>query len=351
VWRVIGQERAVAALQRGLAQGRRAHAYLFAGPPQVGKATLARELAQTLNCEGEEPPLASLRASPCQECRACRRIAAGIHADVQVVGVETGGNGGPQRGAAHKDIRIQQIREIERAVSLHPYEGRCRVIIIDPADAMNEEAQNAFLKSLEEPPPAVVFVLVTARPDALRPTIRSRCQRVDFSLLPVQQVEEALREQWQAEPRQAQLLARLSRGRLGWAVDALQDEEIMRVRREALMDGRTLPERSIQERFAYAGEVAARFSRDRSTVLAVLDLWRDWWRDVLLASAGCQEAVTNLDLSDILRAECTRYAPGQVTAYLRALAAAKRHLETNVNARLSLEVLMLELPVPAASAA
>lgn len=340
MWRVIGQERAVAALQRGLAQGRRAHAYLFAGPPQVGKATLARELAQALNCEGDD--------RPCQECNACRRIAGGIHADVQVVSVETGGDGGLQTGAVHKDIRIQQIREIERAVGLHPYEGRCRVIIIDPADVMNEEAQNAFLKPLEEPPPAVVFVLVTARPDALRPTIRSRCQRVDFSLLAVQRVEEALRERWQADPRQAQLLARLSRGRLGWAVDALQDEEIMRVRGVALMDGRTLPEGSIQERFSYAGEVAARFSRDRSTVLAVLDLWRDWWRDVLLTSAGCPEAVTNLDLSDILRSEASRYGPGEVADFLRALAVTKRHLQTNVNSRLALEVLMLELPAPAA---
>jgi DNA polymerase-3 subunit delta' len=313
----------------------------------VGKATLARELAQALNCEGDEPSFGSLRTGPCQECRACGRIAASIHADVQVVGVETGEDDGPRTGAGRKDISIHQIREIERAVGLHPYEGRCRVIIIDPADAMNEAAQNAFLKSLEEPPPAVVFVLVTARADALRPTIRSRCQRVDFSLLPVQRVEEALRERWQADGGQAQLLARLSRGRLGWAVEALQDEEILRVRREVLMDGRSLPARGIPERFAYAGEVAARFSRDRSTVLAVLDLWRDWWRDVLLASAGCPEAVTNVDLSDVLGAEASRYDSGQVAAFLRSLAATKRHLETNVNPRLALEVLMLELPVPA----
>jgi DNA polymerase-3 subunit delta' len=115
------------------------------------------------------------------------------------------------------------------------------------------------------------------------------------------------------------------------------------------MDGRKLPEGSIQERFAYAGELVARFSRDRSAVLALLDLWRDWWRDVLLTLGGCPEAVTNLDLSDILQGQASRYDPGQVAAFLRALAATKRHLETNVNPRLSLEVLMLELPAPAGS--
>jgi len=332
VWQTIGQDRAVAALQRGLAQGRRAHAYLFVGPPRVGKGTLALELAQTLNCEGAEPP--------CKECTPCRRIAAGIHADVQVVGVDV------SDGGVHKDISIDQIREVGRAVSLRPFEGRCRVIIIDPADAMNEAAQNAFLKTLEEPPPDVVFVLITSRPQALRPTIRSRCQRLDLSPLPVPDLEEALRQRWSLPPRQAQLLARLARGRPGWAIAAHQNEDMMRVRHEALMDIRALPDRTIQERFAYASEVASRFSRDRVTVLAVLDLWREWWRDILLLSSGCQDAITNLDLGDILRAEASRYHATQVIAFLRSLAASKRHLEQNVNPRLALEVLMLDLPAP-----
>jgi len=332
MWQTVGQDRAVAALQRGLAQGRQAHAYLFVGPPQVGKGTLALELAQALNCDGPEPP--------CGECTPCRRIAGGIHADVQVVTVETG-DGGP-----HKDISIDQIREVGRTVSLRPFEGRCRVIIIDPADAMNEAAQNAFLKTLEEPPPDVVFVLITSRPRAMRATIRSRCQQFEFSSLPVAKLEEALRERWSVAPRQAQLLARLSRGRLGWAIAARRDEEMMRVRHEALVDIRSLPERTIQDRFAYASEVAGRFSRDRVTVMAVLDLWREWWRDVLLASSGGQDAITNLDLGDILKAEADRYEPGQVIAFLRSLAASKRRLEENVNPRLALEVLMLDLPTP-----
>jgi DNA polymerase-3 subunit delta' len=246
----------------------------------------------------------------------------------------------------HKDISIDQIRELGRVVSLRPFEGRCRVIIIDPADAMNEAAQNAFLKTLEEPPPDVVFVLVTSRPQALRDTICSRCQRLDLSPLPVPQMEEALRQRWSVAPRQAQLLARLSRGRLGWAIAAHQDEEMMRVRHEALMDIRALPDRTIQERFAYASEVAGRFSRDRATVLAVLDLWRGWWRDVLLVSSGCQDAITNLDLGDILKAEASRYDADQVVAFLRSLAATKRRLEENVNPRMALEVLMLDLPAP-----
>jgi len=333
MWQTVGQDRAVAALQRALAGGRKAHAYLLAGPPQVGKATLARELAQALNCEGADPP--------CHECTPCRRIAAGIHADVQTVSVEADGD-----GAVHKDISIDQIREVGRAVSLRAFEGRCRVIIIDPADAMNEAAQNAFLKTLEEPPPGVVFVLITSRPQLLRATVRSRCQRLDLRPLPVAAAAAALVERWGLPEPRAELLARLSRGRLGWALAAQADEEMLRARREALTDIRALPQRSLAERFAYAGDLAGRFGRQREAVLGLLDLWGQWWRDVLLAAAGCQEAVSNVDLADVLRAEAGRYDPRRVAVFLRSLAATRRRLEENVNPRLALEVLLLDLPAP-----
>src|SRR3990167_6649353 len=131
-WALVGQDRAVAALERALREGRVAHAYLFVGPDRVGKHALALKLAQALNCEGTEPP--------CGECAPCRRIAAAIHADVQTVSVEEGEEG------SQKVIHVSQIREVERATALKPFEGRSRLVIIDPAEEMNAAAQNAFLK-------------------------------------------------------------------------------------------------------------------------------------------------------------------------------------------------------------
>src|SRR3990172_2946043 len=195
-WDLIGNEQAVAALRRALETGAVAHAYLFAGPVQAGKATLALKLAQALNCRGGSVTAGAVTYEgahePCGEC--------------------------DQR----RDISVDQVREVERAVALNPFEGRSRVIIIDPAHALSREAQNAFLKTLEEPPPRVVFILVTDSESALLPTIRSRCRRLAFRPLPAAAVREALLARGVGQ-EQAELLARLARGRTGWALAMAAD--------------------------------------------------------------------------------------------------------------------------------
>ncbi|MGB6836539.1 MAG: AAA family ATPase, partial [Dehalococcoidia bacterium] len=191
MWTVVGQEAAVSMLTRCLAEGRISHAYLFVGPAQVGKTTTARQFAQALNCLGDEPP--------CGECRACRLIAEGKHPDVETMGI-----GGvcdepehrDHRTDGSRDIRICQVRRMERVLSRTPYEGRCRVIIVDPADALTTEAANAFLKTLEEPPPNVVLILVAQREELLPSTVGSRCRRVPFRAAPVAAVARALEERW-----------------------------------------------------------------------------------------------------------------------------------------------------------
>src|SRR5439155_9266728 len=120
-------------------------------------------------------------------------------------------------GPQHKEISVDQIREVQRAVALAPFEGRTRAVIIDPADKLSEEAQNAFLKTLEEPPASAVFVLIAMRGDALLPTVRSRCALIEFGLVSTAEIEEALRDRGIEEER-ARLLARLSNGRPEWAL-------------------------------------------------------------------------------------------------------------------------------------
>jgi DNA polymerase-3 subunit delta' len=232
-------------------------------------------------------------------------------------------------------------------VSLSPYEARHRILIIDPAEALTIEAANAFLKTLEEPNPNVVLVLIAAREEVLRETIRSRCRRVGFSGVPREAIEAALRESWEAEPELAERLALLAQGRIGWAVAALQDERIL-IERERIIDEiESVMAGGLNERFAHAAALGARFSRDPEAVRTSLDIWRDWWRDVLLAAAGKEELAAAWERLDTLRAHASQYGVAGAAQALTAVSNARRHLEEHASPTLALEVMLLESPVGA----
>ncbi len=330
-WGLVGQERAVAALERALAAGRAAHAYLLVGPERVGKHTLALKLAQALNCEGEEPP--------CGRCEPCRRIAAGIHADVQTVTVQEA----EEEDERRKGIHVSQIRELERVTALKPFQGRSRVVIIDPADEMNTSAQNAFLKALEEPPPQVVFVLVTADESRLLPTIRSRCRRLELRMPSVADVEAALRDRG-VDGERARLLARLSAGRIGWALEVAADPSLLERRRESLSQARALASMSVAQRLELAERLAQDFRRRPESLLAELEAWRDWWRDVLIVQAGAEDGVANVDRLPDLRRDAQRCGQSEVAAFVRAVKEGRRYLGENAQPRLVMETLLLEAP-------
>jgi DNA polymerase-3 subunit delta' len=339
-WDVIGQEQAVAVLRRAVEDpARRSHAYLFAGPERTGRAIAARRFAQALNCEREDPP--------CLECRACRLIGEDKHPDVEWVTV-----GGVCEESDHRDhasdgsrdIRICQVRRLERVVSRAPFEARLRAVIIDPADALTVEAANAFLKTLEEPPPGVVFVLITAHEELLRETVRSRCRRVAFSGVARRAIEQALVERWQVPPETAERLARMAQGRIGWAVGALEDERLLVEREHAVDDIESVLAGGLAGRFSYAASLGARFPRDPQAVRETLGLWREWWRDVLLAAAGAEQLAAAGSL-DTLRAHAAQYGVEGAAQALTALERGRRHLEEHANPTLALEVALLELPL------
>jgi DNA polymerase-3 subunit delta' len=174
-----GQGRALSTLRAALRRGTLHHAYLFGGPEGAGKHAAALALAQAVNCESEDPP--------CGSCGPCRKIAKGVHPDVIVLREERAmakaGLWEPKGGRTpSKDIVVDQVRDlVDHRLALKRFEGRRRFVVVDPADAMNVQAQNALLKTLEEPPDATTIVLVASNADALLPTIRSRCVKIAFA--------------------------------------------------------------------------------------------------------------------------------------------------------------------------
>jgi DNA polymerase-3 subunit delta' len=209
---------------------------------------------------------------------------------------------------------------------------------------MNDAAQNAFLKTLEEPPPHAVFVLITTDDEGLLPTIRSRCRRVEFRLLPAAEVEAALIGAG-VNAERAALLARLSRGRIGWALDAAQDPALLERRGEALEQARSIPELGIGERMRLSEKLSDQFKQGREPVFALLEEWLGWWRDVLLMQAGAEEGIANTDLIAELQEAAARHSRDDVMHFVQATLAAKEHLHANVQSRIALDALLLEAPV------
>ena len=320
-WNTIGHEWAVAMLARA-AQTQPAHAYLFTGPSHIGKMTLACDFARALNCEGDDPP--------CGVCRVCVQIGASRHPDFHLV----------QRQPDKSEILVEQLRELQNDLTFKPYEARWRVAVIENAQEANVSAANSFLKTLEEPGPQVVIVLTAPNPEAVIPTIRSRCQIMPLRTLPLGQVEQALGDVFHVAPEPAQLLSRLSVGRIGWAISASQDEEVLSQRTARLQEMLGLLPQSRAARIEQAG----RLTRTENEVGPLLELWLSWWRDLLLVKGGCAEAIVNVDLRERLCRDAESLELSAIRKTIEAIQSARRQIGQNVNPRLALEVMLLETP-------
>lgn len=328
---VIGHEWAVAMLRDSLAHGRQGHAYLITGPDQIGKTTLARAFAQALNCTGESDG----SCQPGNFCRACTLIANDRHPDVRLVQPEVSGRG-------KLTLKIETIRLLQQDLNLSAYEARFKVAILKRFDAATIGASNAFLKTLEEPPPRVILILTAADADTLLPTISSRCRTLNLRPLPTDLIEQSLTTRWRVDEDTAHLLAHLADGRLGWAVQAAQEPTVLQARavhlaqlHEALAGSRVL-------RFQLADKLA-----NKAEVLPeVLLTWVSWWRDVNLLAQHEKVGMnlTNIDHLDQLHQTAQAVPDTAVLASLKQTTLALWQLEHNANGRLVLENLFLTYP-------
>lgn len=318
---VVGHEWALDLLNRQQAAGRVPQALLLTGPPNVGKCTVARFWAQQLNCQQ--------LSSPCGQCISCRKIISGNHPDVRIF------DGDAQA------LKIEDIRNLQRELSLSPNEGRYRIVVLANFERATLSAANALLKTLEEPASQAILVLTATDPGALLPTIVSRCQMLALRPLANEVVVKTLQEHWQAEPEQAELLAQLAAGRLGWAVRALTDAEFLNRREQHLQELISLLLAGRAERLAYAHQL----SRDSVMLKEVLTLWLTIWRDLLLLQSGAaQTKIMNLNWQARLQQLAGHSTLADASNMVARLRTALINLERNVNPRLNLEVLLLKLP-------
>jgi DNA polymerase-3 subunit delta' len=341
-WNVVGHEWAVQALAPSIATDHSAHAYLFTGPHAIGKTTLARALTQTLECTGE--------TRPCGQCAACQKILRMRHPDVQII------EGVPPRYDFDKDppppprtsdaerraLRIRQIRDLEHFLARAPFEARWKIVILRRFEEAEEEAANAFLKTLEEPPTHTRLILTARDTSLLLPTIASRCQVFPLRPLAPAQIETALQSRWQVAPESAKLLARLAGGRLGWAVRAANEPAMLAARNDALDALNNALRESRTERLMRAEAL----TKKPEQLPELLEQWLGWWRDLLLIHTGDGARITNIDRQALLNEQAARFSLEQIEMTLQAVRATARYLAQNVNPRLAMEMLLIKLPRP-----
>lgn len=340
-WNIVGHEWAVDYLRRSIAAGRAAHAYIISGPSGVGKSLLARRMAQTLNCELGGP-------DPCLQCRHCKRIERDAHPDLRIAGLSTQAAVlGLKEDQADKQkvLRVDLIRSFQSDITLRPYEGRRRILILQDAEKLSEQASNALLKTLEEPPPYATLILIANSGGDLLPTVTSRCQAIKLRPLPRAQVAQALVERANLAQDDALLLAALSGGRLGWAMQMAAQQEELESLQSQLDTLIGLPGQGRAAAFRWAEDRSKEYrGGNQQAAFATLELWQGWWRDVLLTAARCDNAVTHLDRRDDLQAAAKRFGLPEIHTFISKLNEAATQLRENVNPQLVFEHIVLHMP-------
>ena len=329
-WNIVGHEHAINTLRRALVAQRVRHAYLFTGPEHIGKALLAQRFAQTLLCTGgidaHDAP-----QNPCNVCLSCRKVMHGNHPDIHYI----------SRPPEKQFILIEQVRALQADAARKTLEGRRNIFIIQGMHEMNVQAANCLLKTLEEPEPDVVLLLTVPDPGSLLPTILSRVPQVPMQLLTTKQIKFALEDRWQVEPDEASLIAALAAGRMGWAVQAVEDEDMLAERQAQLETLAKLSTAGKVQRF----DVAQRLSADGDKLHGILELWLLWWRDMVLAANNCLDLIVNVDMQGIIQNQAAKVGAVESQRMVRAILGTMEALDQNVNARVALEVLMLDLPM------
>jgi DNA polymerase-3 subunit delta' len=318
---VLGHSRPIEQLRRAIQRDKIAHSYLFLGNEGIGKKWVALQFAKALNCldpEGE-------RGDACDHCPSCKKIDHALHPDVLLI--EPIGQG----------IKKEQIIEMQRGLAYRPYEGKRRVCILTAADRMAYDIPNTLLKTLEEPPLHTVIVLLATHSRLILPTILSRCQTIRFNPLPISMVRKWLIEQKGLKEDEAYLLASLSEGSLGKALEI--QEEIRHVPREDLLkDLLGLKTLSMEEMEFWSSSLPS----EREDLLLILEVAKTLLRDLVLVKAvkGNRKFIHS-DLSEKIEQMAINWNLTSLLKRMEVLHQTTVALRANANTKLALEAMML----------
>jgi DNA polymerase III subunit delta' len=308
---IIGHQRQKEFLERIAKNKNIPHALLFCGQEHLGKKALAFEFAQYLNCSGE--------TKPCKICKNCKDIEKGVYPDFSLIEPE----------ASKKSIQISQIRELIAKLSFYSYLDTFKIAVIDNAHLMTLEAQNSFLKELEEPKGKTILILITEYPETLLPTILSRLQRIRFSTVSVTEIENYLIKQGIGEQRSKEF-SRLSFGRPGIALNFILDSKKFEGQKKIVSDIVKIASSEIGFRFKYAKNM----SEEKENLIETLDIWLRYLRNIFLSKLYGKKEISGFN----------RYSLSKLKNIILNIQQTKFLISTtNVNPKLALENLLITI--------
>jgi len=327
---MIGNTWAPELLGHHIAEGQVRHAYLITGSDGIGKRTLALDFARALLCS--EPPS---EGEFCKTCRPCVLVEGMVHPDLHVVVPE----------AEKTGLLVDDVRDLQHKIALTPIEGDRRIVLLPDFDRATDNAANALLKTLEEPPGKVVFLLTARDQEGLLPTIVSRCEVIRLRSVNGETLKDALIEQGYSSD-EAALLAGVSAGLPGRALALGENKDALEERDELLDELIDLLSKDIAGRLAYVEPHlrTGNLQTKRDRMLLILETWLSFWRDLLIASSGAEATRGNPDRLDDVERIMDRLSLQQVSSVIHLIQDTMNSIEMNANIRLAMENLFLKFP-------
>lgn len=320
---ILGHEQIKEHFLNAAATGKVSHAYILSGEEGMGKKTLADAFAMILLCEegGKEP---------CMQCHACKQVLSGNHPDLIYVTHEKPASMGVD------DIREQ----INDTIMVRPYSSQYKIYIVDEAEKMTVQAQNALLKTIEEPPAYAVIMLLTTNPDAFLPTILSRCVQLKLKPLKDSVVKEYLEEKLHVKDIQAEIYSAFARGNLGKAIHLAQSEDFKMMYEEILTLLKEIKEMDISQLL----DVIRKLKDNNTDIKECLNFMQMWYRDILMykTTKDLNLLIFKDEFSAVKKAASLSSYEG-LERILEAIDKARVRLDANVNMELVMELLLLTM--------
>ncbi|MGL6173035.1 MAG: DNA polymerase III subunit delta' [Cellulosilyticaceae bacterium] len=316
---IIGHEMIKQYFKKSMMADKVSHSYIFEGPYGVGKRMMAKELAKTLLCESEQ--------RPCGTCKNCKMVEAGTHPDISSVTKDT------------KVTKIDTVRDqVIKFMDIKPYVGKYKIVIVEEADTLNIEGQNAMLKTIEEPPSYGIVILVTKNLASLLPTIKSRCIHIRFSPLAGDHIRHYLSQHHIAQ-HEIEIYTQFCQGSIGKAQQLIEDEDFFALRKESISYLTQLEKANLMEMY----QIVKAICDQKEHIVEILEFWELWYRDIAIAKNVNTDNFYYLDYKSQLLDIAHKLTYNKISSNIEQIRQARQALGQNVNTTLIIENLLLKL--------